>query len=134
MVYLAGLPSGRVVPAHELAKHACVSTEYLHKLTRELQKSGLVRSARGQQGGFYLCKPANEVSLYDVLISAEGTMSVNRCVANPDLCSRGAAEHCKVHDRLAILQGQMEDYLKSVSIATLSGADCQGTSYAGLGS
>lgn len=48
------------------------SQTYLRKIIRKLVVAGLVKSASGNSGGFTLARPADEVSIYDVVLATEG--------------------------------------------------------------
>lgn len=55
--------------AAKIAEREGLSMEYVTKLLSLLRKSGLVLTNRGQYGGFQLTRPADEISVWDVLTS-----------------------------------------------------------------
>ena len=56
-----------------------ISDSYLEQLVRKLKKAGLVTSVRGAQGGYRLAKPAQEISVGDVLRALEGSIEAVSC-------------------------------------------------------
>lgn len=56
-----------------------ISDSYLEQLVRKLKKAGLVTSVRGAQGGYRLARPAEEISVGDVLRALEGSIEAVSC-------------------------------------------------------
>lgn len=55
------------VPVSDIARRQDLGTAFLEQLFRPLKKAGLVAPWRGMKGGYTLAKPAEEISLFDVL-------------------------------------------------------------------
>jgi Rrf2 family protein len=55
------------VPVSDIAKRQDLGTAFLEQLLRPLKKAGLVAPWRGMRGGYTLAKPAEEISLLDIL-------------------------------------------------------------------
>ena len=51
-----------------------LSERYLEQLMSMLKKAGLMKSIRGAAGGYILAKPADEISVGDVLRALEGSL------------------------------------------------------------
>ena len=88
-------------------------------LERAICRAKLVESEPGFQGGFYLSRPAEEITLYDIMMAAEDTMALNRCLLDKGLCDRGAAPYCKVHQCFIVFQGEMEARLQDIHLSDL---------------
>ena len=56
-----------------------ISDSYLEQQVRKLKKAGLVTSVRGAQGGYRLARPAEEISVGDVLRALEGSIEAVSC-------------------------------------------------------
>jgi Rrf2 family protein len=63
-----------------VAQRQGLSENYLEQLFSSLKKSGLVKSVRGAQGGYMLTKPAEMITVGDVLRSLEGTLCPVDCI------------------------------------------------------
>ena len=73
-----------------LAKQMAVSPTYIIKVTRKLVTAGLLSSVRGMGGGFRLAKPAQKISLRDIVEAIEGKDSF--------VCYQGVAERMFPHE------------------------------------
>jgi len=63
-----------------LCDEECVPKSFLGKIFQNLSKSGLVGSARGSGGGFYLTRPASDITVLEILESIEGPIALQRCL------------------------------------------------------
>ena len=61
-----------------------LSEQYLEQIFAILKKSGLVKSVRGSQGGYYLSKPSSQITVGQVLRALEGPMAPADCVLEED--------------------------------------------------
>ena len=57
--------SGDHTTAEQLARAQNIPAKFLEAILTQLRRAGLVRSQRGPEGGFWLAKPANAISLAD---------------------------------------------------------------------
>ena len=64
------------VSLRELAKRQGVSMKYMEQIVPLLKASGLIRSARGAQGGYVLAKEPQEISLHDIVHALVGSWSL----------------------------------------------------------
>ena len=60
------------VQSEAIAKRQGISEAYLDQLLTQLRRAGLVRSVRGPKGGHELAKPADQITLNQVLAALEG--------------------------------------------------------------
>ncbi len=78
----------RPVSLGEVAVAEGISRSYLARLVIPLRDAGLIKSTRGVRGGYALVRPANEVSLHEVVAATEGTLSGVPCLESSDRCVR----------------------------------------------
>ena len=62
-----------------------ISESYLEQLVRPLRKAGFIESVRGAGGGYVLAKPADSISVGDVLRVLEGGLEAVTCSVNEGL-------------------------------------------------
>ena len=68
-----------------IAARQNISQNYLEQLMAKLKKSGLVESVRGVNGGYRLSRPADTISVGEVLRALEGDLLPVECAAlEPD--------------------------------------------------
>ena len=66
------------VRTHEIAKSQGISSRFLEVIFNELRHGGFLESKRGNEGGYYLAKPAGEISVGEVISYIQGPISVTR--------------------------------------------------------
>lgn len=76
---LAGLKDEAVLPTTALAEFYGVSASYLAKHLSALVRNDILVSLNGPAGGFRLKRPANEITLLDIVLAIEGDAPAFRC-------------------------------------------------------
>jgi len=119
-VHLARQGGERPVPAREIAEHEGLPPDYVEQILLKLRRAGLVTSVRGARGGYFLARPASEVSVRDVLEAAENrTFEVN-CDAYPIGNQRCNADGgCSIRPVWRALQRRVDDFLQAVTLEVL---------------
>lgn len=123
LAYLASKPTGSVVRFPELAEWALqiwpgASETYLSNVVQRMARGGLLRSHRGVSGGYSLARPADEITLKDVVQLLEG-IDVDRCCLSLEgACPMTA--RCSIQGRLRQLEFNYLDALASISISDLA--------------
>jgi Rrf2 family protein len=75
-----------------IAEAQGIPLKFLENILGELKHHGIVNSRRGAQGGYWLAKPADEVSLADIVRAVEGPLASIRGEGAENLDYHGAAE------------------------------------------
>lgn len=79
IVDLAVYSEKESVSISSIARRQNISERYLEQLAGKLKKAGLIMSTRGAQGGYRLARPADEISVGDVLRALEGNLEAVGC-------------------------------------------------------
>ena len=74
-----------------IAERGGMPEAYLEQLIAALKRSGLVTSTRGAQGGYMLARPADAISVGDVLRVLEGGLNLVNCLDGEDCCEKACA-------------------------------------------
>ncbi len=74
-VELAGSTGEKPVKAERIATAQEIPLNFLENILGELRHAGIVRSHRGADGGFRLAKPADEVTIADIIRAVEGPLA-----------------------------------------------------------
>lgn len=90
MAELAAAEPGVPVKGERLAAAQGIPQKFLEAILTELRHDGLVASQRGAEGGYRLAKPAEEISLADVIRAVEGPLASVRGI-RPDHLEYGGA-------------------------------------------
>jgi Rrf2 family protein len=64
----------RPVTAVQLAEAQQIPPKFLENILSQLRRSGLVRSQRGPEGGYWLARPPQEIFLADVIRAIDGPL------------------------------------------------------------
>lgn len=76
---LASLEGNATLPASALAEFHGLSPSYLLKHLKRLVADGILESVSGPAGGYRLAKPADNITLADVVLAIEGHSPAFRC-------------------------------------------------------
>lgn len=63
---------GRPMPVKELAERRQIPDQFLEQLFSTLRRSGLLTSHRGSKGGYTLSRPADEITVLEVVQALDG--------------------------------------------------------------
>ena len=117
LTFLA-MPPSTAASAAILAERTKVPRAYLHRVLQELVAAGLVRSRPGPRGGYELARPADEVTILDV-VNATGPIERIR---NCPLGLPSHTELCPLHRALDDAYAHTEAAFGSVTLAQLIGS------------
>src|SRR5256885_16563500 len=90
-IELATAEPGRPVKGDRIAQAQGVPLKFLENILAELRHAGLVRSQRGVEGGYWLARPADEISVADVIRAVQGPIPNGPGVGPPQVGYQGAA-------------------------------------------
>jgi Rrf2 family protein len=68
------------VSLSEVADGDGLPLAYLEHLVARLRKAGLVESRRGARGGYLLARPAEEITMAEVVEALEGSLAPMECI------------------------------------------------------
>lgn len=75
----------------DIAKRQDISKKYLEQIVPILNRSDLLRTNRGNQGGYMLVKAPSQYTVGEILRLTEGNFAPVACVGkNPEECARSA--------------------------------------------
>ena len=109
MVDLALHADGDPVKIKDIAKRQEISGKYLEQIISILSRAGYVRSIRGNQGGYYLSRPASEYTVGMILRVTEGSLA-------PVDCLTGEENPCTRQERCVTLKlwKELDESIKHV--------------------
>ena len=90
-VELAAASGEKPVKAERIATAQAIPLNFLENILGELRHAGIVRSHRGADGGFRLAKPADEITVADIMRAVEGPLATVRGGPPEDSAYPGAA-------------------------------------------
>ena len=115
------LKDGNIHNVTEICNKEKVPRAFAYKILRELEMNEVVKSERGNKGGYYLNISLDDVSLYDVVSLLEDDVAITHCMKED--CERNRLdEPCLVHQELRRVQDIMENELKKKKMSEI--LDC----------
>lgn len=81
MVDLASRAPGAVVPAREIALREQIPVKFLEQILLTLRNAGLLHSRMGLGGGYSLGRPADQITLGQIVRILDGPLAPIRCVS-----------------------------------------------------
>jgi Rrf2 family protein len=113
--------AGEQLNAEQIAQAQEIPANFLENILRDLRRAGIVDSRRGQQGGYTLAKPPEEISLADVIRAVDGPLANVRGQAPESLDYHGSAE--KLRDVWVALRANVRAVLEQVTLADVARGD-----------
>lgn len=118
MAYHAGtLPS----QIKDISRRQAISPRYLEQIFQDLKKAGLLKSKRGPQGGYQLARKPHEITVRDIVLAAEGEVSLVDCVSegrrNRKTCDQN--QNCVTQKVWHEATRHLHEYLGSVNLKDL---------------
>jgi len=121
---------GRQAPEHPTSLKAIADAEglplaYLEQVVARLRRAGLVMSARGAHGGYWLSRPADEIAMDEVVQALEGSIAPMECFVSDHtervLCSHepDAGRGCATKLLWTRVQGGIIRSLQATTLAEL---------------
>jgi len=121
MTVLAATAAARgaaaVISAQELAERAHLELPTVSKLLKQLAHGELVVSSRGVNGGYRLARPADRITIAEIVTAMEGPIGMTECSAQAGLC--GHEPHCGVRVNWQRINQAIAQALDGVSVADM---------------
>ncbi|MEE8046329.1 MAG: Rrf2 family transcriptional regulator [Dehalococcoidia bacterium] len=105
------------ISTSDIAGAQHIPEPYLLRICSELQKSGLIESRRGPQGGHKLAQPADQISVSDVVSSVDYSLAPVDCVDEPEGCRLSWA--CSQRELWSDIETMLLEHLSRVKIGEL---------------
>jgi len=103
----------RPITLADISDRQGISLSYLEQLFAHLRRDGLVSSSRGPGGGYRLSRPADKVTILDVISAVDEKVDTTRCEGKGN-CN--GEEHCLSHDIWQSLSDQIKTYLAGITL------------------
>jgi Rrf2 family iron-sulfur cluster assembly transcriptional regulator len=117
MLALARAPGDRRTSVRRIAGEMDIPVRFLPQVMGDLVAAGLVEATTGRSGGYRLARPADAITLLDVVEAVEGDSRRRSCVLRSGPC--GLDGHCDVHDIFFAAQDAMLATLAAARLADL---------------
>ena len=114
--HIAQSPPSDPVLSKTIAKEHKIPLDYLLKILQQMVRAGILNGIRGPKGGFKLQRPANKITILDVVEAVDGpfvtTPTLGGAKASPSFDQKVASVYTKASRNAA-------DILKKTTVANL---------------
>jgi Rrf2 family protein len=114
----AGATADRPVTAERLASAQDIPLKFLESILLQLRRGGVVQSQRGPEGGYWLARAAEEISLAEVIRVIDGPLANIRGQRPENVGYPGAA--AALQDVWIALRASEREILDLVTIANVA--------------
>jgi Rrf2 family protein len=118
LLRLARLPSGRPVMIDAISRDESIPRSFLAKIFQDLAKAGVLRSQRGARGGFLLARPADQITILEIIEAIDGKIALQRCLSDVSSCER--MEDCALCSLFEQAQDRLKEVFAQTTLADLS--------------
>jgi Rrf2 family protein len=119
-LHLAKRAAEGPITGREIAERERLPADYVEQILLRLRRSGIVRSTRGARGGYALARPADDISIRDVIEASEMTTFDLHCLTHPVEEERCSSSHnCSIRPVWMLLQRKIDDVLQGVRLSDL---------------
>ena len=102
----------------DIAQAQSIPVSFLENILTQLRSSGIVRSQRGPEGGYWLAHPPEEVNLAQVIRAVEGPLVGVRGQRPEEIEYHGSAE--SLQQVWIALRANLRKVLEQVSVADVA--------------
>jgi len=112
---------GKCVSVKSIAERQGISENYLEQIMAPLKKARIVHSIRGANGGYYLAKPAEELTAGEILRILEGPLVPVDCVIDgTNVCGQVDCDLCVMKHSWHLIADKINEVIDTITVAKLA--------------
>jgi len=116
---IRALSNNQIKTVGNICEQEHIPHMYAYKIIKKLQKAGLVQNKLGPSGGYFLIKPLDTFTMYDVAMAIDSNMFVFECLRSDKQCPNNKTTPCSVHAEFIRLQSNLVSQMKAKSMAEI---------------
>jgi len=107
------------MPIKEIAERENIPIKFLEQILLTMKNAGLVSSRMGVNGGYYLAKPAEQITLGQIIRLLDGPLAPIRCVSQMayEPCSCPDESTCGLRSVMFDVRNAISDILDHKTLA-----------------
>jgi len=109
------------IKGERLADSQDIPLQFLEHILLELKHSGIVRARRGAKGGYWLARPADDITIAEIIRAVEGPIANVQSAPPESITYRGNAEH--LQEVWIAVRASLRSVLESVTLSDLVSGD-----------
>ena len=116
--FIASHGDDGAVSAKRIAEEFHIPPERLAKILQRLAKKSLITSQNGPRGGYILTRPADEITVGQVVRALEGPLQIVSCMDEKDDCPQFS--RCNLRRPVQKIQASISYLLDTMTLAELA--------------
>jgi len=104
----------RPVSVKDISTRQKISERYLENIFNDLKNAGILGSVKGKGGGFYLERPIESVTIFDIIEVLEGTVMLVSCDDENGACKMSA--QCYTRGMWKNLNEKLRESMKQIKL------------------
>jgi Rrf2 family protein len=108
----------KIITASEMVKELRIPRPFLRKILQILNRNRILKSYKGQRGGFRLELKPNEIFLADLIRIFQGPFEFNDCLFLKNYCPD--TNNCILKRKIESIEQRVVAELKSITLESLS--------------
>jgi Rrf2 family protein len=119
LLYLARCEPDRHVPLEEVCNACSIPRKYLEQLAQVLKQNRLIKARRGNTGGYQLARPAEEITLAEVIRLMDGALAPTESVSRYFFEVTPISQEKKLVRLFREIRDYIADRMEDVTLADL---------------
>jgi len=123
VIFIASRPDKKAnTGLKQIADELKIPQPYLAKILQILSRKKILHSTKGPHGGFYILKPADELTLMDIIEAIDGGEFFDRCYVTGEKCNFDKPDKgvCILHNDLRKEKERLSTFVRSKTIESLT--------------
>lgn len=117
-MYVASKTELQFVPIRQIAEELNISFHFLTKIFQVLTQRNIMHSYRGPNGGISLAKPADQISLFDIIEAIDGLKVFSECILGLPECNN--AKPCPLHQNWGVVREDLKNTFLNLNLSDLT--------------
>ena len=119
LVDLARFDNINPVSLRDISLRQNISLDYLEQIFLKLKKNQIVKSIRGNQGGYILSKNPNDIKLKNIFHAVDEKIKTVQCKKDSKKGCNGRATKCITHNLWDELENHINSFFEKKSLEDL---------------
>jgi Rrf2 family protein len=116
LIYIAA-KKNKITSVTELVRKIKIPRPFLRKLLQRLNKEGILKSSKGQNGGFILAQEPKKIYLAQLIEIFQGGLKLNECLFKKRPCPESGI--CPLNKIIENIEKDVVSKLSSITVASL---------------
>jgi|SRR5690554_1521751 Rrf2 family iron-sulfur cluster assembly transcriptional regulator len=117
-LYIASLEQEGFVSIRDISERLDLSFHFLTKILQKLTHAGILHSFRGPNGGVALAKPAERITLEEIVVAIDGPELFTECILGLPSC--GDQKACPMHEEWKEERARLKNMMSQRTLASLA--------------